>query len=102
DTGANILTFEGEKFKISGFFWEGNTEQLLRGSSALIDEPIAAGRVILFNFEPGFRMIWTSTIQLLLDAIVYGPSQPQNTDERYGQLAVVGGREKAIAICLSR
>ena len=81
DTGANILTFEGEKFKISGFFWEGNTEQLLRGSSALIDEPIAAGRVILFNFEPGFRMIWTSTIKLLLNAIVYGPSQPQNADE---------------------
>ena len=82
ETGANVLTFEGEKFRVSGFFWEGNTEQLLRGSSALIDEPIAAGRVILFNFEPGFRMIWTSTVKLLLNAIVYGPSEPQNTDDR--------------------
>jgi hypothetical protein len=77
ETGANALTFEGEKLRISGFFWENNTEQLLRGSSALIDEPIDAGKVILFNFEPGFRMIWTSTIRLLLNAIVYGPSQPR-------------------------
>jgi hypothetical protein len=81
ETGANVLTFEGDKLKISGFFWEGNTEQLLRGSSALIDEPIDAGNVILFNFEPGFRMIWTSTIRLLLNAIVYGPSQPHKSDD---------------------
>jgi hypothetical protein len=82
ETGANILTFDGDKFKISGFFWQGNTEQMLRGSAALIDEPMDAGRVILFNFEPGFRMIWTSTIKLLLNAIVYGPSQPQKSDDR--------------------
>jgi hypothetical protein len=81
ETGANILRFEGDKLRISGFFWEGNTEQLLRGSSALIDEPIDAGHVILFNFEPGFRMIWTSTVKLLLNAIVYGPSQSQKSDD---------------------
>jgi hypothetical protein len=81
ETGANALTFEGEKLRISGFFWEGNTEQLLRGSSALIDEPIEAGNVILFNFQPGFRLIWTSTIRLLLNAIVYGPSQPRKSDD---------------------
>jgi hypothetical protein len=80
ETGANALTFDGDKLRISGFFWENNTEQLLRGSSALIDEPIDAGHVILFNFEPGFRMIWTSTVRLLLNAIVYGPSQPVKSD----------------------
>ncbi len=26
ETGANALTFEGDKLRISGFFWEGNTE----------------------------------------------------------------------------
>jgi hypothetical protein len=76
DTGANVLTFEGDKLKISGFFWEGNTEESLRGTSALIDEPTESGHVILFNSEPGFRMIWTSSARLLLNAIVYGPSQP--------------------------
>ena len=81
ETGANVLTFEGEKLKLSGFLWEGDTEELLRGTSALIDEPIEAGNVILFNAEPGFRMIWTSTIRLLLNAIVYGPSQPQESDD---------------------
>jgi Zinc carboxypeptidase len=81
ETGANVLTFEGDKLRISGFFWEGNTEQLLRGSSALIDEPVDAGNVILFNFEPGFRMIWSSTVRLLLNAIVYGPSQTPKPDD---------------------
>ena len=81
ETGANVLTFEGEKLKLSGFLWEGNTEDLLHGTAALIDEPMEAGRVILFNSEPGFRMIWTSTIRLLLNAIVYGPAQPKETEE---------------------
>src|SRR6516164_9827784 len=81
NTGANVLTFDGAELKISGFFWEGNTEELLRGTSALIDEPIDKGRVILFDCEPGFRMIWTSSIRLLLNAIVYGPSQPIKEDE---------------------
>jgi hypothetical protein len=80
ETGANVLTFEGEKLKLSGFLWKGDTEELLRGTSALIDEPIEAGNVVLFNVEPGFRMIWTSTVRLLLNAIVYGPSQPQESD----------------------
>ena len=81
ETGGNALTFAGEKLRLSGFFWEGNTEQLLRDSSALIDEPLESGNVILFSFQPGFRMIWTSTIRLLLNAIVYGPSQPQKSDD---------------------
>ena len=81
ETGANVLMFEGEKLKLSGFFWEGNTEELLRGTSALIDEPIEAGNVVLFNSEPGFRMIWTSTIRLLLNAIVYGPSQVRESED---------------------
>ena len=81
ETGANVLTFEGDKLKISGFFWEGNTEESLRGTAALIDEPMDKGHVVLFNSEPGFRMIWTSSIRLLLNAIVYGPSQ-SNQNER--------------------
>jgi hypothetical protein len=79
-TGANVLTFDGAELKISGFFWEGNTEELLRGTSALIDEPIDKGRVILFDSEPGFRMIWTSSVRLLINAIVYGPSQPSKDE----------------------
>jgi hypothetical protein len=81
ETGGNALTFAGEKLRLSGFFWEGNTEQLLRDSSALIDEPLDSGNVILFSFEPGFRLIWTSTIRLLLNAIVYGPAQPRKAED---------------------
>ena len=81
ETGSNVLTFEGDNLKISGFFWKGDTEQVLRGSSALIDEPTQSGNIILFTFEPGFRMIWSSTVRLLLNAIIYGPSQSRTSDE---------------------
>jgi hypothetical protein len=81
ETGENALTFSDDRLKISGFFWKDNTEQLLHGTSALIDEPIDKGRVILFGAEPGFRMIWRSTVHLLLNALIYGPSQPQNDDD---------------------
>jgi Zinc carboxypeptidase len=80
-TGANVLTFDGDKLRISGFFWPDNTERLLRGTSALIDEPLDHGHIILFNTEPGTRMIWLSTVRLLLNAIVYGPSQPAKEED---------------------
>jgi hypothetical protein len=80
-TGANVLSFEGEKLRISGFFWPENTERLLRGTSALIDEPVDHGQIILFSTEPGARMIWLSTVRLLLNAIVYGPSQPAKDED---------------------
>jgi hypothetical protein len=80
-TGANVLTFDGDKLRISGFFWPDNTERLLRGTSALIDEPLDHGHIVLFNTEPGARMIWLSTVRLLLNAIVYGPSQPAKEED---------------------
>jgi hypothetical protein len=80
-TGANVLSFEGDKLRISGFFWPENTERLLRGTSALIDEPVDHGQIILFSTEPGARMIWLSTVRLLLNAIVYGPSQPAKDED---------------------
>jgi hypothetical protein len=81
DTGENALSFGEDRLKISGFFWKDNSEQLLRGTAALIDEPLKKGRVILFSTEPAFRMIWYSTARLLLNAIIYGPSQPQEDDD---------------------
>jgi hypothetical protein len=69
-TGANVLSFESDKLRISGFFWPDNTERLLRGTSALIDEPVDHGHIILFSTEPGARMIWLSTVRLLLNAII--------------------------------
>jgi hypothetical protein len=81
ETGENALSFGDDRLKISGFFWKDNSEQLLHGTAALIDEPLEKGRVILFGTEPAFRMIWYSTARFLLNAIIYAPSQPQD-DER--------------------
>jgi hypothetical protein len=77
ETGANVLTFSAEKLKLSGFVWPNDTEELLQGTVALIDEPLEGGRVILFSDEPGSRLVWMTTTLFLRNAILFGPSQPK-------------------------
>jgi hypothetical protein len=56
---------------ISGFVWEGNTERLLNGTAALIDEPTGRGHVILFADEPFFRGIFRSTTRQFFNSILF-------------------------------
>lgn len=72
--GTNALIYEAKPKKpltISGFVWEGNTEKLLRGTAALIDEPNGAGHVILFADEPFFRGIFRSQTRPFFNAILF-------------------------------
>ena len=72
--GTNALIYESNPKKpltISGFAWEGNTEKLLRGTAALIDEPNGAGHVILFADEPFFRGIFRSETRPFFNAILF-------------------------------
>lgn len=77
-TGTNVLTFETaeatQTLRLAGFVWKDNTEPLLRGTAALIEEPLGDGHVILFSNEPGQRMIWHATTRLLMNGVLYGPS----------------------------
>jgi hypothetical protein len=73
DTGSNVLTFEGENLRLSGYIWPGNTERLIRDTTALIDEPVGDGRIVLFADEPGYRQIWHGTTRMFINAILYGP-----------------------------
>jgi hypothetical protein len=72
--GTNALIFDAKPKKpltISGFAWEGNTEKLLRGTAALIDEPNGAGHVILFADEPFFRGIFRSETRPFFNAMLF-------------------------------
>lgn len=72
--GTNALIYEANPKKpltISGFVWEGNTERLLKGTAALIDEPNGSGHVILFADEPFFRGIFRSVTRPFFNAMLF-------------------------------
>ncbi len=73
--GANVVTFKKEgQLIVSGFTWENNTEELLRGTAYLIDEPTGRGHVILFAEDPNFRYLWRTSQQMFMNAILLAPS----------------------------
>jgi hypothetical protein len=77
-TGTNVVTFTTPDaalpLRIAGFVWPDNTETLLRGASAVVEEPLGKGRVILFAVEPGMRLLGLGGSRLLLNALLYGPA----------------------------
>lgn len=73
--GANVVTFTPEgPLTIAGFTWPNNTEELLRGTAYVIDEPTGGGHVILFAEDPNFRYLWRTTTQIFLNSILLAPS----------------------------
>ncbi|HKY05956.1 MAG TPA: hypothetical protein VJQ56_13760, partial [Blastocatellia bacterium] len=73
--GANVVTFEGSgPLVIAGFTWPDNTEELLRGTAYVIDEPTGSGHVILFAEDPNFRFLWRTTAQMFINSILLAPS----------------------------
>lgn len=72
--GSNALVFDAKPAKpltISGFVWEGNTENLLKGTAYVIDEANGAGHVILFAEEPFFRGIFRATTRPFFNSILF-------------------------------
>ncbi|MFP5264413.1 MAG: M14 family zinc carboxypeptidase [Blastocatellia bacterium] len=73
--GANVITFDQDRaLSVAGFTWPGNTEELLRGTSYVVDEPRGGGHVILFAEDPNFRYLWRTTAQFFLNSILLAPS----------------------------
>ena len=73
--GTNALVFSGEAGRplhVAGFIWP-TTEQLLRGTSYVIDEPTGRGHVVLFAEDPNFRAIWRSTTRLFFNSFLFQP-----------------------------
>lgn len=73
--GANVVTFNADgQLTVAGFVWQNNTEELLRGTSYLIDEPTGGGQVIMFAEDPNFRFLWRTTSQMFMNAVLLSPS----------------------------
>jgi Zinc carboxypeptidase. len=72
--GSNALVFDAKPKRpltISGFVWNGNTENLLKGTAYVIDEPNGQGHVILFAEEPFFRGIFRATTRPFFNSILF-------------------------------
>ncbi len=70
---SNVAVFAPSgKLHRAGFVWPDNTERLLRGTAAVIEEPLGRGNVVLFANNPVFRGWWRSMDKLLLNAIILG------------------------------
>ncbi len=73
--GANVVTFSGDgPLTVAGFVWPNNTEELLRGTAYVIDEPTGNGHVILFAEDPTFRYLWRTIQQMFMNSILLAPS----------------------------
>jgi hypothetical protein len=73
--GANVVTFTADgPLTVAGFVWPDNTEELLRGTAYVIDEPTGRGHVILFAEDPTFRYLWRTTQQMFMNSILLAPS----------------------------
>ena len=50
------------------------SEELLRGTAYLIDEPTGRGHVILFAEDPNFRFLWRTSQQMFMNSVLLAPS----------------------------
>ncbi|MGH9948493.1 MAG: M14 family zinc carboxypeptidase [Pyrinomonadaceae bacterium] len=72
--GTNAMVFDAAAKKpltVSGFVWEGNTENLLKGTSYLIDESMGGGHVILFAEDPFFRGMTRAMTRPFFNSIAF-------------------------------
>jgi hypothetical protein len=79
-------------FFVSGF--AAGAEELA-GTAAVVDEPVGAGRAVLFSFEPNFRAFTDGTQRLLRNAVL-GPSpQAPAADQAARARSVAAARAAA-------
>jgi hypothetical protein len=73
--GTNALVFsadEKQQLRVAGFIWP-TTEQLLRGTAYVIEEPTGRGHVVLYAEDPNYRAIWRSTTRLFFNSFLFQP-----------------------------
>jgi hypothetical protein len=76
-------------FFVSGF---AAGEEELGGTAAVVDEPVGAGRAVLFSFEPNFRAFTDGTQRLLGNAVL-GPAPA---------VAAAGAAERAAGVAAAQ
>ncbi|MEV5704984.1 M14 family zinc carboxypeptidase [Actinoallomurus sp. NPDC052274] len=69
-TGTNVLNYPADDtFWSNGYTVHGDA---LKGTAALVDEPVGGGNAVLFAFDPMFRAYNDSGIHLLANALLAG------------------------------
>jgi hypothetical protein len=69
----SVAYYDSDKPLLSGWILGG---QYLRGTSALANEPVGKGHVILFGFRPQYRAQSEVTYRFFFNALLYSTSQP--------------------------
>jgi hypothetical protein len=80
-----------EDFFVSGF---AAGEKELGGTAVVVDEPVGAGRVIVFNVEPNFRAFTDGTQKLVFNAVV-GPNAVPGRAPKAGAAARAAAEHEA-------
>lgn len=74
--GTNAAVFSADAgaqpLHVAGFVWP-TTEQLLRGTAYVMEEPTGKGHVVLYAEDPNFRAIWRSTTRLFFNSFLFQP-----------------------------
>jgi hypothetical protein len=93
-TGVNVQTYPtGGSFWTNGYSVGADT---LRGSAAVVDEPIGAGHAVLYAYNPLFRAYNDSGIQLVANALLMG-SGPAAADSARAEAARMTAQDAPVA-----
>jgi Zinc carboxypeptidase len=90
---ARFPAFGSEDFFVSGF---ARGESELGGTAAVIDEPVGAGRVVLFSTDPNYRACTVGMHKMLRNAVL-GADGFAGTAARAGSEARAAGERSAKA-----
>jgi hypothetical protein len=79
----SIASFTTDKPLLSGWILGG---QYLKDTSAIAEEPVGKGRIILFGFRPQYRAQSEVTYKFLFNALLYSSSKAVSLGESSAQL----------------
>jgi Zinc carboxypeptidase len=82
---TSVASFTTDKPLLSGWIQGGD---LLKGTSAIAEEPEGKGRLVLFGFRPQYRAQSEVTYKFLFNALLYSSS----TSEAVGSALASGGK----------
>jgi|SRR6187402_312096 len=78
----SAANYASNKPLLSGWILGG---QYLQGNSALAEEPVGKGHLILFGFRPQYRAQSEGTYRFFYNALLYGSSTPASRQELSGK-----------------
>lgn len=71
----SVASYRSDNPLLSGWILGG---KYLKGTSAIAEEPLGKGRIILFGFRPQYRALSEVTYKLFFNALLYGASKPES------------------------